>query len=406
VSGAGGFASDHVAALAADVRHAGFAQALTETLVAPESTPAWREAARRALERSTYISYFAASPHHGTYADAVPRDGAEAAPFQVKDHAPVAEFYRTWLAGEGHDPAGWLPLARGRARAILASEDMSAIYGAATFLQSPLDAPRDDDPAATAARLAAILDELEFQRLEPTDYGGFAVFTRRGAPLPVTVGNWTQMLARCGPAARAHAPTLIRIARALPAGDWGMLSNLAAVGGAEAMDHLAAVLPQIEAELARRGLNDPEHLDPLADADQFAPDRLGRRWFYAGRVARFGLDRWLGRTFRRSDERLAAWKQVRDQNPEAYLRANLPNAAAAADAGDVVAAAVVQLALPDAPKPETPRLWSPIGVFKLPDGAAAPTTRLPDGVTRSGWLREHAERLRYDAAAHALRLPQ
>lgn len=403
LSGAGTFRADVVADLAADFRNRAFAAVLVETLVAPDSTHAWRQAAQVALERSTYLSYFRAKPHHNSYADAVQQDGARPPPFKAthEDFVAIAAFYEAWLVGEGRDPGQWLPLARRRARATLASDDLALVYCAATFLQGGGAQPRDDDPAATMNRVAAILKQAKFERLEPTEYGGFPVFSFAGQPFPPTTANWTRLLANYGPAAQPYAPTLVRIARhSRP--NMGTMDDLIRVGGEEATGYLASVVPTIEAELQRQGLDRPEFHDPLADDDELPKAPSARGWLRADRVARFGVDRWLGRTFETNAERLAAWEAGRARGPEQTLRANIANAARAADGGDVVAAAIVHAALPDAPRPE--RVWGPTHAYGG-KWSPPPTAALPDGATRAAWLKEHGDRLVYDPLAHALRLP-
>lgn len=404
LSGAGTFRSDVVAGLATEYRNQPFAAVLVETLVAPDSTHDWRRAAQISLERSTHLSYFRSEPHHGTYADAVQRDGAEPPPFKAtqEDFAAIAAFYEAWLAGEGRDPGQWLPLARRRARAILASDDLALVYCAATFLQGGGAQPRDDDPTATMNRVAAILKQAKFERLEPTEYGGFPVFSFAGQPFPPTTANWTRLLANYGPAARPHAPTLVRIARhSRP--NMGAMDDLIRVGGEEATAYLTSVVPAIEAELQRQGLDRPAFRDPLAEEDQLPKARSAREWLRADRVARFGVDRWLGRTFDTNAERLAAWEASRARRPEQTLRANVADAARAADGGDVVAAAIVHAALPDAPRPKN--VWGPTHVYGG-KWSPPPTAALPDGATRAAWLKEHGDRLVYDPLAHALRLPK
>jgi len=371
-----------VTELLAKIRTRQSAELLLETLADGAANARWRREAVYALEHATYLAYHRYESSHPNYANTVPRDGAEPAPLgHPTALEPIAGFYRAWLDGEGRDAGAWLPLAQRRARAMLAGDEMVAAVAAVAFLHggdilwNERVMGRDDQPEQTAARIAQI---LEGQRV-----GGFA--TR---------------LAAYGPIARPYVGTLIRIHRDHgPGAHYHGLRDLTRVGGIEVTRYLVERLPVIERELTQRNLTDPKFFGPslvIADVPQ---DQALSDWIFAARVARYGFDRWAGRTFATTDERLKWWATNGTREPEKYLRENLSRAVAEADAGDGFAGFIVQAALPNLRAADLWRDYDPTTMW----GDHYPPATQP-APFRVKWFEENEHRLRYDAIEHCLRL--
>jgi hypothetical protein len=343
-----------------------------------------RDARRIALDAVEHLTYCAMRrivPHHGNYADAVQHPNAIAEEF-FKDPGVAARMYRDWLAGEGKDPAQWLPLARSRARRLLAGDNPDAIYCAAVFLGQ---GKRDDDPAATLKRLAEVIDAMK------PDARKYSL-TYHGKPVSMPTGNWALLLSRHGPAARPYAKTLIRMQQANGDNAWGSYANLREVGGPEILAHLFEMLPRISAEVAKM------RADPNTPKGFTSDDPRGW-WFDSEREVQLGIDRWAGRIFASDAERVEWWKKNKDRPPEAWLAENLETLVKQADAGVTWADWMAAELLPDMPKSARFR-----GIGSIDEELEEPPQALPSGPFREKWLREHQDRLAYDSAAGAFRL--
>jgi hypothetical protein len=339
-----------------------------------------RAKAMETLERLTLVRFIRYKPHHGGYAraiehpEAVP-DERPSDPARAKVFSGHAARYRAWLAGEGKNTSKWLELARHRARETLATDDLPAVYNTVTFLQAVPG--RDDDPVKTAARVAEVLAEA---RLRYSDE-----YEHRGRPLPVTVGNWTHLLAHYGPGARPHVKTLIRVAGETPEGSWGFVRNVAQVGGEAAMAWLVAQLPAERARLREADVDPGAHWDDVSGPRK--RDRLIRY-----QIIRHGVHRWAGRTFADEEAILAWWRDNQGKSQEQWLREGLEVTAARADAGDGESQYLLRLLLPDLPRPGPERRSAPPPVSYGPE---APPPQTKSAPFRVEWLKANRPRLRY-----------
>jgi hypothetical protein len=290
-SGIGHFYSGDATDLLVKLRDPAAADVLVETLADARATATWRTGARRALERLTYVSYYLSEPHHNQYAETVPRTGATAPanPFKVDaDASAVAAFYREWLDGEGKDPGRWLDLARARARAILAGDDLDSIYCIVSFLapphwDNPVDARRDDQPDVTVARVGQILAQCKYTPVRRAGERTQHSYTCNGRPLPVSVFNWTGLLARYGPRARAHVATIVRIQEECGLPAYSGLSNLLYIGGAEAVEYFAVCFPRVDRALAERDLVALARRASMT-FEELPKDQTAREWVIAARI--------------------------------------------------------------------------------------------------------------------------
>ena len=306
------------------------ATALVEILDAPGATDRARSEALEALEQLTLVGFFKARPHsRGIWR--VDRVGAT--PLETNltrsDAARAATWYRAWLAGEGANPAHWLGLAQQRARAILARDDLDAIYSAVEFLSfsgvtdSSLVGPvpakrlgRDEAPAQTAARLGEILGETTRGAVK----GGykklvFHEYLYRGRALPVSVGNWTRLLASYGAYARPYAGALMRLQDQEAMDGDSFFRDLSAIGGKAVVGYCVSWLPRLEARLRELGVaNDPSRYAAL-DLDKMPEDELQSWALFADRNCRYTVDRWAGRTFEDDAGRLRWWQTPKAKRP-------------------------------------------------------------------------------------------
>jgi hypothetical protein len=193
-----------------------------------------------AVERLTFCAMHRVLPHHGNYANAVVHPNAIREE-SYRNTAVAAKLYREWLADQGKDPVQWLPLARARARRLMAGDDADSIYCAAVFLGQD---KRDDDPPATLKRLAEVIDAMK------PGAEKYSV-TYLGKPVSAPTGNWALLLSRYGPAARPYAKTLIRMQQVNGDNSWSDYANLRKVGGSEILAHLFEMLPRINEEVKK-----------------------------------------------------------------------------------------------------------------------------------------------------------
>ena len=239
-------------------------------------------AALSGLEKLTCCCFRKLSPHTVPYSDTIEhRNAREDSPaFRYKQ---AAKLYRKWLAGEGKDPKRWLPLARKRARQILASDDLNAIYCVASFLGPGFTAMpwpddylwRDDDPAGTLARLAELISG--FEKKDDKYY-------HKGKEKPVSIYNWIHFITRYGPLARPYSKMLIRHQKEYP-GSWTGYLALGRVGGRKIMEYLFNCLGKLK------------DVDCLRDC-------------------RNGIDCQIGRRMKSDDERRDRWEANKDKYDE------------------------------------------------------------------------------------------
>ena len=144
------------------------------------------------------------------------------------------------------------------------------------------------------------------------------------------------------------------------------------------------------------GVADNPYRYGALELDKLPEDELQRWAIFADRSCRYTVDRWAGRTFDDDAARLDWWKTAQNETPESWLRANLDEAVAQADAGNEVAQTLVRAALPNLPPDQGEALWRPTTQIRAmnPVPALAPF--------RVAWWNRNASRLRYDAARHAL----
>jgi hypothetical protein len=320
-----------------------------------KATPAQRHAALSGLERLTYCAFRKVKLRRGDYRNTVVH------PTAVEDdegfRTNAAAMYGTWLEGEGKVPANWLPLARERARRILASDDLAGIYCVATFLRpyrgrlrTMQPTGRDDRPEKTLARLAELVGEFKK--------------TTRGyvwKTVNVPCGNWMHLIAGYGPMARPYARVLIRLHEESGLDDWGGFEKLRRVGGQEIMVYLFQCLPRVSK-------------DPL--------------WH-----CRCNIDRWAGRWFANDKGRLEWWKANKHKSQEDWLREGLPIVAAQADAGELHAHWIIESMLPGLPPPYRTRPSAGLVIGE--------SIKL---ASRVSWLVENKARLEYDPQLGGFRL--
>lgn len=281
----------------------------------------------------------------------------------------AAALFRDWLDNEGRDPATWVPLARQRAHALLDGDDICGIYFAAEFLRAPvykldfrLQQPfYDDQPDKTVARLASVIGEFqrrEFQRRRGTYYW-------RGQEVPKGLGNWTQYITSYGPRARPYVEMTLKIPECRADENWGYVQQLMEVGGDRAMQHFIQCITT-----SKNG----ETL----------------------RCARLGIDRFAGRCFADDSQRLAWWRSNERRNEEQWLRDSLPILAAQCDEGTVWAPCILSGVLPECPCVRR--------VLPVPTHELRKTTDSEHKPLSTDWLKQHAGRLVFDAAAATFRL--
>lgn len=412
-SGIGNWYAPDLINLLAQIRTPEAAEALLKALDGTDETDKhegryYRADALRALERLTYCSPFGP----GASADqAVSQLGH----FDTDEGGlQAAQFYRAWLAGEGHDSKQWLPLARHRARVWLMSSDMDGVMQAASFL---CDAPllwlggrlplivgpvHDDQPSRTVKQLAAQLARFKTEGVQK-NYAGEDVpkYVYRGKVVSdlVVRGLW-QRLASFGPHVRPYIALLIQRLREFGLDhDYG-LGALSQIGGPQAAAYLVECAPKIEANLAALGLDHHPMRDAPLDFNKLPQDKHGQELIFADRACRFGFDRLAGRPFDSNRDRVTWWESNKGKTPEQWLRANVAVAAAEADAGSPRAQALIREALPDLPRFHDEEFWSPFARMDAYSALNSPTKTS----ARSQWLKEHWGRLHYDAAHHTLRV--
>ncbi len=169
LSGSGCWYDSETIRLLAQIRDPRAAQELVHLLADDgEIKRGWQSEALSALESLTYCCFYKGDFHSNALKEGltVPRLYADDFPDDSKDSdfLVVAAYYRSWLAGEGKDPAQWLPLARYRARTMLATDDPVLINDAAWFLTysdyAHKNAPHDEAPDETLKRLAEIAAQV------------------------------------------------------------------------------------------------------------------------------------------------------------------------------------------------------------------------------------------------------
>jgi len=314
-------------------------------------------AALGGLERITFCSFYKVDPHHRLFQDTV-----EHAAAALPDNAPpdqAALLYRIWLSGEGKDPSRWLPLARQRARQILAANDLSRIYCVAVFLRPYRDpwyrlheTGRDDRPNETLARLGEIVGQFK---------KAGSSYRWRSQDIPQASGNWICLLADYGPMARPYAETLIRLQEESGLDDWGGIERLRLVGGEKIMAFFFRCLPSVKNDSVTR--------------------------------CRGGIDRWAGRVFTDDAARLKWWEANHEKSQEAWLAEGLSVAAAQADAGYHEARQILAEIVP--------AIWQ---AGPSDDGleAVLPKDRWPPSC--SDWVKTHKTDLLYDEQLGGFRL--
>ncbi|MHC4251111.1 MAG: hypothetical protein ACYS9X_18475, partial [Planctomycetota bacterium] len=372
-----------------------------------KATKKARYAAKRGLERLTYCSYYRTSHDSWNSSNTVQRLGAEAGESSYQwDFTAVSAFYREWLAEEGKDPARWLDLARQRARRIMETDDLAAVYCAARFLTYPAylchrDVSRDDDPQRTMARLAEIIGKSRRGEARGGGKPKHASRLHEGQRSSPSTRELAYLIWTRGPLARSHAAVLIRVVREAGLHDGGF-GYLGGVGGKEIVAFFFECLPRFGPELAAAGVE-----QALIDRDNLLGVRLGRRHdgipeelLHARGSCRWGTDRWAGRVFTSDRERLEWWQANRDKTPERWLRDGMFPTAAAADAGNERARAIIRRIIPDLPLGEGEPL-----IFRYDETAPPPAPKpRVKGPFRVEWLNEHGRALRYDPDTGALRL--
>jgi hypothetical protein len=341
-----------------------------------------RRAALDALERLTYCSFRPVQPHQGNYASTIQHPDAVRNRNDLdNDYPRAAKMYRDWLKDEGRNRGQWLAVARQHARKMLASDDLPAVYCAATFLgyrlQGGVPVTRDDEPRRTLARLADIAGQAKREGRE---------YIYKGQTIPVTIYNWVELIAAYGPLARPHAKTLIRLQE-----DFGLENSsgfyfLGQVGGEEIMAYLVQCLPKIDAKLTELAVK--------RDTKQaFRSDDPRLNYLSSDRDCGRAIDRWAGQVFADHAMRLKWWQANKDKSAEQWLRDSLPITAARADKGEFQAQYFLRQLVPDFPygKDEAQILRRP--PVAIPPPATAP---LIEGPFRVQWLKDHQSELRYD----------
>jgi hypothetical protein len=330
----------------------------------------WKRAcARSGLERLTHCAFLKTDGEpRGTQHECVIHPAAidergESSATQA------AALFRAWFQHEGSDPAAWLPLARQRARSLLATDDIRAIHGAAEFLRPPdlhffFTPPQpdyDDQPDKTVARLAAVIGE--FQRRESQRPG--TGYYWRGQKVDPGLVNWTSYITSHGPRARPYVDLILRFPECRDCENWGYVEQLAGVGGKQAMQHFVQCLTATRTPMSLH-------------------------------FSRVGIDRWAGRCFSDDAQRLAWWQANKDKSEEQWLRDSLPILAAQFDAGtNVLCAGILPAVLP-----ECPCEWKP----SPPAPGARKTNGADHGPSCVEWLKRNQARLVFDADAMVFRL--
>lgn len=390
------------------------AMAVVELLDSPIAVEGARQEALAALEQLTFCGYFQCQPHSARDTKMVERENAAATPHPLTraDAALAAQWYRVWLRDEGADASRWLDVARGRARRLLADDDLEDVYCATQFLSSPADdgrrgvylfgwKRRDDAPDQTAARLGEILAQAQRTPEDANNKSSaFHEYSWGGRPLPVSVVNWAQLLATYGSHARPFAPALMRLQEQEGIDGLHFFNALSNIGGPEVVAYFVTWLPRLENQLQKLGIAGNRYRYAALKLKELPPGQPQQTALFADRTCRYTIDRWAGRVFTGNTERLAWWQTARDQKPQDWLRAHMRDTAAKADAGDEIAQSIVRAALPDLPQDEAEVFWRPamevLSLSRTPAPAPKPF--------RVQWLNQHWEQLRYDAASHTFLL--
>jgi hypothetical protein len=340
-----------------------------------------RKHALESLQRLTYVSMTRSGNQPADSIELIGAPDEEAVRFRNadgEDDVPKqlsfqAAQFRIWLAGEGHNPANWLPAARRRARALLALDDLDQVSRGLSFLHSGYDDPHDDAPDVTLARVAQIAEKIRFE-------GGTAKYGDKVLPY-----DWASDLLFYGPKARRYLPTIIRlIDHMADEGLWSDLSQLPTVGGPEVMDYLLKRLPELEARMRAAGLKPGD-----TEVDRF---RDKNRWETQTnvRACYFGIEQCAGRTFADASEAAAWWAANRDKTPEQWLRESLRTTADRADAGDEESRYLFAGLAPDSAELTGYPNWAP------PTVGIGPRPTAPPAPIRRPWLAAYDTRLRYD----------
>lgn len=332
-----------------------------------------RAAAVEALERLTFVRFQSSlgSDHESLKGPDAVVSGFIREPDERKSYwAMLAPKYEKWLAEnptQGADRTPWLNAARRRGRALLEGDVLSAAYSGATFLRSRSNGvAHDDDPDRTTARIAAILDGPS--RLK----------------LPHANANWLRLLVHAGPVDERYAPIIVRLARESPGRPRPFVDELNEVGGREAMAYRIAVYQEDLAKVKELGA-DPEQRFAIEE------DRRKREWVGHLQRARYGIERWAGRTFAGDADIMQWWSKAKDGTQRQWLEEGLPILAAQADAGSGRSQFFLRLILsselPNEPDHST---WNP------PNSFSDPPPRPESGPPfRVKWLTENRARLNY-----------
>jgi hypothetical protein len=256
---------------------------------------------------------------------------------------------------------------------LLATADPDAIYCAARFFQ--VDLARDDDPAETLMRLAAVMDEFR-----PTDDRYVYRYRGRNA---TTIGNWCAIIADYGPRARSEVRAVIRIARELGDHHDNLYGMLGRIGGSDVMSYYFEKLPIVRNRVIL--IESDPHLPKVFSSDD---QRLA--WLASLQEIRSGIDRNAGRVFTTDDERKAWWTANRTKSAEQWVSDNLETLMGQAESGVPGALRIAYAIVPDLPKASIP--LHPMEHSR------------PMGLRR--WLDENRSRLRYDRLRGVFGLPR
>jgi hypothetical protein len=333
---------------------------------------------------------------NGPDADAVLGANAAMEPYEAGARRTyrraLAAQYATWISehpANGADAKPWATEAVRMARTWLEGEDLSEAYSAAAFLRSGAYQPRvvDEDPARTTDRIAAILEQCEVSSSEKTEWGAYYTYRYKptGQTLPVTIGNWTELLTRGFSVPPRHAALLIRLDREMSDYPGAMAHHLLRVGGNEAMAYRIQVYRRLLSDVNKLGI------DPRTDISNMK-DRAHQPLVWNCQLYRWGIERWAGRTFADDAELESWWSAEKDRTQQQWLEAGLPLTAAKADAGDRQSQYLMRLvlgtALPNAPQHL---------VWMQPGHSSDPPPRAEDVEPfRVKWLAEHNDRLQCD----------
>ena len=412
-SGVGCWYDSETINLLAQIRDPRAAEELLHLLADDGKTKrGWQYEAEGALESLTYCCFYQSGLrlnilHEGL---TVPRlEASRVCPdfMQEGDYQTEAAFYRNWLAGKGKDPARWLPLARYRARTMLATDDPVLINDAALFLtysdHAPKNMPHDDAPDETLKRLAEVAAQVRQDGKEII----YADVTRpkylyQGQTVSSDVGDLSRFLFGYGRRAQPYAATLIRLQRQSDAGPIYAYGALGGIGGKEVMTFLAECLPKLDTALQKAGLDQNPYLRLPLELEKMPREPKAQLLILAYRACHFGFDREAGRTFVDTPARRKWWGENKDKTEEQWLRENLKFTALDADNGNTVARVLLQWIVPDMPCDPHAPIWMPVNqVITVSDGAAA-TPLKP--ILRAAWLKANAKRLRFDPDQDCLRL--